>query len=251
VAVAPSGIVQFVWHRNDGSSDFCCLRAQTRRRTSSGLGPVQDLSAAGPRAADPQVALDASDNAYFIWRRLDGSSDLCCDRVQTRMRSAGGSLSAVQDLSAAGQDAFSQQVGVDPDGNAYFVWSRSDGTDVRAQMRRRASDGTLGGVQNLSASGGGASLPQVAVAPNGTAHFVWLRFDGSTATCCRIVQTRRRTSSGLGVVQDLTTSRVANGPQVAVDPNDNASFVWEVAGVIQTRRRTANGTFDATVNLSN
>jgi hypothetical protein len=172
--------------------------------------------------------------------------------VQTRVRSAGGALSAVQDLSAAGQNAGQQQVGVDPDGNAYFTWSRSDGSNPRAQMRIRAADGSLGSAQNLSAAGGDATFPQVAVAPNGTAHFVWRRDDNSTATCCEIVQTRRRTSSGLSAVQDLSAVGAnAAGTRVAVDPSSNAIFVWERDGVIQTRRRTANGSLGATVELSN
>jgi hypothetical protein len=43
----------------------------------------------------------------------------------------------------------------------------------------------------------------------------------------------------------------AAGPQVAVDPSSNATFVWERAGVIETRRRTATGSLAATVPLSN
>jgi hypothetical protein len=248
VAVTPNGIAHFVWERSDGSNRI----VQTRRRTSAGLSAVQDLSEAGQDAFVPQVAVDPNDNAYFVWARFDGSGVVCCVRAQTRVRSVGGALSAVQNLSSGGQGAIGPQVGVDPDGIAYFTWLSSGGADQRAQMRRRAADGTLGSVQNLSAVGQNAVDPQVAVAPDGVAHFVWRRHDGSSISCCRIVQTRRRTSAGLSAVQDLSAAGgEAASPGVAVDPSSNSTFVWERAGVIQTRRRTAAGSLGATVDLSN
>jgi hypothetical protein len=168
------------------------------------------------------------------------------------VRSAGGALSAVQDLSAAGQHGREPHVGVDPDGNAHFAWRRSDGTNFRAQMRRRAADGKLGLTVNLSSAGGNAFGPLVAVAPNGVAHFIWRRDDGSSASCCRILQTRRLVGTSVDAVQDLSAAgQDAVFPEVAVDPNDNATFVWQRSAVIQTRRRDSTGAFGATVNVSN
>jgi hypothetical protein len=112
----PLGTASFAWVRSDGANDLI----QERSRSPAGaLSDIHYLSAAGQPAQGPQVAVDGDGDAYFVWRRRDNSFNFI---VQTRKRSPDGSLSAVQNLSAAGQTAFSPQVGVDPDGNAYFTW---------------------------------------------------------------------------------------------------------------------------------
>jgi hypothetical protein len=42
----------------------------------------------------------------------------------------------------------------------------------------------------------------------------------------------------------------ATGVDVDVGPSGTADYVWQRAGVIQTRRRTSPTQFSATVNLS-
>jgi hypothetical protein len=134
-----------------------------------------DLSSAGQSASAPQVAVDADGDAVFTWQRFDGANT----RTQTRARSAAGTLSAVQDLSAAGQNAGLPQVAVRRTGAAVFTWVRSDGANDRTQTRARSASGTLSAVQDLSYPGRSAFNPQVAVDGGGNAMFTWARLDGN------------------------------------------------------------------------
>ena len=116
--------------------------ALSRRRPERRTDP---LAGRGGRVR-AQVAVDADGDAVFTWRRSDGTDY----RVQARMRSAAGALSAVQTLSASGQSAVTPQVAIDPDGDAVFTWWRSDGANLRVQARARSAAGALSGVQTLS-----------------------------------------------------------------------------------------------------
>lgn len=76
------------------------------------------------------MAVDADGDAVFLWKRFDGTNV----RVQARARSADGTLSAVENLSAAGQDVFrGHEIAVDVDGDAVATWRRFDGTNWRIQ----------------------------------------------------------------------------------------------------------------------
>jgi hypothetical protein len=180
VAVDADGDAVFTWERFDGAN----WRIQARARSAAGaLSAVQTLSKGGQDAFAPQVALDDAGDAVFTWSRSDGLNS----RVQTRARSAAGTLSAAQNLSDPGQNAFAPQVAVDADGDAVFAWSRFDGTVpdpdlpccARIQARTRSAAGTLSGVQNLSAAGQDAFNPQVGVDIAGNAVATWHRFDGT------------------------------------------------------------------------
>jgi hypothetical protein len=242
VAVDPQGNAYFTWRRSNGSHFII----QGRKRNANGtLSAVQDLSAPGQSAFDPQVAVDSLGNAYFTWQRSDGS-DLI---VQFRRRAANGALGSVQGLSAPGEGANQSGVAVDSQGNAYFVWRRSNGSNTIAQTRKRPASGGLSAVQDLSLAGGNAQSPVLAVDPEGNATFGWER-EG-------IIQTRwREASGGLSPVQDLAGTGGSLGrPRVAVDPTGSASFVWQAldatsSEIVRTRRRTAEGLLSPEQDLS-
>jgi hypothetical protein len=219
VAVDANGNAVFAWERFDGANE----RIQARTRSAAGtLGSTQSLSAAGGDALYPQVEVDSNGNAVFAWERFDGANE----RIQARARSAAGTLSSTQSLSAAGQDAASAQVAVDPNGNAVFAWKRFDGTADRIQARARSAAGTLSSTQTLSDPGKHAYEPRVAVDLSGNAVVVWQRFDGLENR----VQTRARLAAGtLSSTQTLAGTGTATPvrAQVAVDPQGNAVVVWE------------------------
>ena len=179
-----------------------------------------DLSAAGQDAA-PQVAVDADGDAVFTWLRSDGTDY----RIQARARSAAGTLSAVQTLSAAGQDASSPQVAVDADGDAVFTWLRFDGTNDRIQARARSAAGTLSAVQTLS-----AGRAERGPAPRSRST--------PTATRCSPGALRRGELPGPGPgalrrrdperrADPLRRRAERDEPQVAVDADGDAVFTWE------------------------
>jgi uncharacterized protein YheU (UPF0270 family) len=279
VAVDLNGNAVFVWSRSDettGCGGSGCSQIKARARSAAGvLSATQTLSDPGQNAANPQVAVDQSGNAVFVWQRPDGTSDcdvyVGCFRIQARARSAAGKLSSVQTLSDGGRDAFRPQVAVDPNGNAAFVWGRMDETTdcssgpefspgcFRIQARARSAKGKLSSVETLSDPGQDAGSQQVAVDPNGNAAFVWSRFDGTNS---RIQATARSATGVLSATQTLSAAgRDASSPGVAVDQSGNAVFVWERLGEgtgcggsgcfrIQARVRSVAGVLSSTETLS-
>jgi hypothetical protein len=193
------------------------------------------------------VAVDANDNAVFVWERWDGTNE----RIQARTLSAAGIRGLTQTLSAAGGDAIYPQVDVDPNGNAVFAWERCcyDGTNnERIQARARSAAGILSSTQTLSAVGQSAGSAQVAVDPNGNAVFAWIGTDGRA-------QARARSAAGtLSSTQTLSDPGYgAIYPRVAVDRSGNAVFLWQrTVGFwngVQTRARSAVGTLSLTQTL--
>jgi glucose/arabinose dehydrogenase len=200
-----------------------------------------------PGGANPDVAADPNGNSVFTWRHFDGTNQ----RIQARVRSASGALSAVQTVSAAGQDAFDPRVAVDAAGDAVFTWRRFDGTNYRIESRVRSASGALSAVQTLSDPGQDAFDPQVAVDPAGDAVFAWRRSDGSNE---RIQSVARSAAGNLSAVQTLSRlGRDAFDPRVGVDSTGDAVFAWRRlhsgAYDIETRARSAAGSLSPVQTL--
>jgi hypothetical protein len=278
VGLDQSGNAVFTWSRPDSTTDCNggpCTRIQARARSTDGtLSAVQTLSERGQNAAvDPEVAVDQSGDAVFVWRRRDGTTDCNgypgCLRAQTRTRFASGALSPIQTVSPPGQHSYEPHVGVDQSGNAVFVWRGWDpatcGTCFHILARARSVAGTLSATETLS--GGVATAPQVAVDQSGDAVFAWMGYDGTTdcgAFGCYRVQTRFRSAAGtLTSLQNISPAgkKGANSPQLGVDQSGNAVFAWrrpdattDCSGsgcqLVQTRARAAAGTLSAVQTLS-
>jgi hypothetical protein len=246
VAVDPAGNATFTWVRINADGDRI---VQTRRLEANGtLTATQAVSATGQDASLPGLAAAPGGDVVFVWQRSNGANSI----AQTRRRAAAGGFSAVQDLSAPGQNASQSRVAVDDDGDATFAWLRSDGTNDIVQTRRRTAAGVLSGVEDLSAAGQSAAQPAVVVDPDDDAAFAWRRSNGSN----QVVQSRFRTSDGtLGPAQTISaTGQDVLSPRVGLDAGGNATFAWTRFNgsnfVAQTRRRPAGGSFDTTQNLS-
>jgi hypothetical protein len=154
-------------------------------------------------------------------------------------------------FSGAGQDAATPRVAVAPDGTATVVWKRFNGSSYVVQERRLSAAGVREASGHpLSAPGGDAVEPQVAVAPDGTATVVWSRFDGVDT----VVQARRVAPDGTpaAATADLSASgENAVEPEVGVDGDGVATVVWArfdgAATIIQARRVSAAGLPDPDV----
>ena len=216
---------------------------------SGGDGPVAaDVSPGGQDALAPQVAVAPGGVSTVVWSGLAGGSF----SVFERRIAADGTPGPVNQLSASTQDAFSPQVAVAPDGTATVVWVRSDGSNFLAQERQIAPDGTLESTKTLSATGGDAAEPQVAVAPDGTATIVWKRFEGSSF---RIKERRVEPDGSIELANSHNLSekeRDAVAPQVAVAPDGTATVVWShfdgTDSIVQESRIAPDDTPAAAVN---
>ena len=251
VAVDSStGTATVVWVLFNGAID----RVQERTFAANGtLGTTKTLSPTTGSAAFVHVGIDsATGNATVVWHRFDGSNL----RIQGRTVAAGGTLGPIKTLSTAGQSAQVPEVAVDPSsGTATVVWYRSDGSDFRIQARTLASDGTLGTIKTLSAAGGSAQFPQIALdSGTGTATIAWQRTDTSGN---ERVQVRTLQSNGtLGTTKTLSAAgENAENPQVGVASSGGlATVVWQRSDGtnwrVEARTVAANGTLGAVQTLS-
>ena len=160
-------------------------------------------------------------------------------------------LAPASELSVPGQNADYPQIAIAPDGTAAAVWSRSDGVNTIIQAAIRPLGGSFGPPVDLSAAGRNSSEPQIAMAPDGTATAVWVRFDGSN-----IVQAATRPPGGsFGIPVDLSVpGQSAYGPQIVTAPDGTTTVVWFRSDggnyIVQVATRPEGGSFGAPVDIS-
>jgi hypothetical protein len=217
IATAPDGDTTVVWYLYKGSAS----RIQSATWPSGGsFGAVVNLSAAGEDDVLPQIAIAPDGTTTVVWQ-LYKSPDI---RIQSATRPPGGSFGGPVNLSAAGQNAFSPQIAVAPDGTATVVWQGFNGTNRIIRAATRPPGGSFGAAVDLSAAGQNASGPQIAVARDGTSTVVWDRSDGSH----EIIQAATRPPEGsFGAPVSLSAAgRNASFAQIAIAPNGTATAVW-------------------------
>jgi hypothetical protein len=104
---------------------------------------------------------------------------------------------------------------------------------------------------DLSAAGGSAQTPAVAVDSRGDATAIWTRWNGTQP----VVQASTRPAGGTwSAPVDLAQGRSIFHPQLTVDPAGNATAVWRVRevdrSVVQASTRPAGGAWSTPVDLS-
>ncbi len=168
VAVDGSGNAVAVWQQAN--------RIEAAVRPAGGaFGTPVPISAAGQNAGEPQIAMDSQGNATAVWDRSDGTKTI----AQASTRPAGGTFPAADSLSLTGQNALIPQVAVNPAGDVFVVWKRSDGTNTRIQQAVKHAGGSFGPATEISAAGKNADLPYVAADHQGNAAAIFVRSDGS------------------------------------------------------------------------
>ncbi len=218
--------------------------------------PATDLSD-GPanNAYGAQVAVAVDGATTVVWRRWDGFNYI----VQASTRPAGSvTFGGAVDLSAAGQDAESQQIAIAADGATTVVWRRLEGLNVIVQARTRpAGPSTFSAAVDLSAAGRNAFDPQVAVAADGATTVVWRRDDGSNFIVQASTRPAGSGSGTFGAAQDLSAAgRDTAAPEVAVAVDGVTTVVWSrwngVNSIVQASTRPAGSgsTFGPAVDLS-
>ena len=250
VAMDSSGNAVAVWHRWSGSN-FIVQSSWSADGGASWSVPV-DVSLPGRDARIPQVVSDESGNVVAVWRRYDGSRYII---QASRSDDAGVTWTVPVDLSASGRDAHYPQVAINRSGNVIAVWQRSNGSNDIVQSSHSDDAGlTWSAPADLSATGGSANDPQVAMNRSGEAVVVWRRYDGSNT----IIQSSR--SDDAGATWSIPTNLSAAGvnsysPQVAITRSGNAVTVWHrddnIDLVIQfSQSDDAGSTWSVPANLS-
>jgi hypothetical protein len=240
VAMAPDGTATVVWVRFDGSN----FVVQAQRIAPDGaLEEVQDLSATGRDAGEPEVADAPDGTSTIVWKRFDGAQF----QIKERRIAPDGTVEEpiTHTLSDTTQSAVEPQVAAAADGTSTVVWSRYDGSNSIVQETRIAPDGTPAEeVDNLSAAGQNAVEPELVIDPDGTATVVWARSNGTST----IVQERRVGPGGMpdATTNDLSASgQSAAEPRIALAPDGTATVVWDRFDgsnfIVQARRVSTSG----------
>jgi len=207
------------------------------------------LSAAGQHASAPQIALDGDGNAVAVWHRFDGTHTI----VQSAVRPAGGAWQPPVALSAPGADAVDPQVAFDGAGDAFAVWTRSDGTNQIAQAAVRPAGGAWQSPVALSGAGQDAAYPQVVADEAGNAVAVWTRAGFGEES--RVQAAVRPAGGAWQAPASLSAAgEDAYDAQVAIDPHGKAVAVWDrfdgANQIVQAASRAAGGSWQAPVSLS-
>jgi hypothetical protein len=229
VAIDADGNAVFLWDRYDGSSFWI----EARSRSLAGvLGPVQTLAHSHASAPDPQLTLDPTGNAVFVWASADTYTT-----IETRQLSAAGVLGPIATL-WPGQyrvDPQNYHVAVNAAGDALFVWAVGNGNHGFPIARSRTAAGAVGPMEFITVLDSSqipkqGSWPQVSFAPEGDALFVWTTSERiSPTTVVSVMHARTRSAEGvLGDPQDVQTFAAgeAGAAELTVSANGQALAVW-------------------------
>jgi hypothetical protein len=208
-------------------------------------------------ASAPRVAVDPQGNAVAAWRAFDEVAGRRVVRVSSRP--AGGAWSTPITISPGTVFADDHDVAIDGQGNATVIWTDLVESTFVVSTASRPHGGTWSAVVELSDSDdGNADKPQLAVDSQGNATAVWIwaaPHPSGTGTIGR-VRAKSRPAGGAwsSAAVALSEDGRAEAPQVAVDPQGNATAIWQSYGsggyVVRTARRAAGGDWSATVDLA-
>jgi hypothetical protein len=170
-----------VWRRSNGSRDIVQSTSATITGSTATWAAAVDLSASSEDANDPQVALSADGTrATAVWAR-DDSSNVTFQSKSATVNGSTATWSAAVDLSVPSLSGGNPQVTLSADGTkATAVWRLFNGSSVIVQSASASiagSTATWSAPVDLSAPGGDAYKPQVALSADGTrATAVWHRY---------------------------------------------------------------------------
>lgn len=114
------GIV--AWQQSDGSELRVYASVRTPGVTGSFASP-STLDTGGQEAFEPRIAGDGLSATIVSWKTFNGATNTTWAAV----RPAGGSFGPAATVSANGPQESAPEVGIDGQGNAIAVWSRSSG----------------------------------------------------------------------------------------------------------------------------
>jgi PKD domain len=207
------------------------------------------LSMPGQNGTSAQVAVDARGDSVAVWQRPDGGGN---NVVQAAVRPPGGGWQTTPtNLASCFFFATNPEVAVDLAGDAIAVWmcATNVGAHIFVDAATRPAGGTWSQPVQLSdsstATGGDAKDPQVALDSDGDATVVWLQGSGGADV---FIQAAQRPAGGTWTapVGLTATDGSVQTPQVAMDPQGDATAVWTINDgvnfVTETRIRSAGST---------
>jgi hypothetical protein len=249
IAVDPLGNETAIWGRRVGRS--WVVQSATRSVGGSWSATVT-LSAAGAGSALVAAGPEGNVTAVWLLEREEGWRSV----VQSATRSVGGSWSAPVTLSPPRKDARSPQIALDPLGGATAVWEEEHSGAIESSTR--SSEGIWSAPVTLSAPGVGAAWPQVAVDSEGNATAVWAgsAFRGGRIQSSRIQTATHPAGGSWSAPVSISKSghRHVQDPQIAIDPQGNATVIWQRSNgsylVVQGATRPAGRSWSRPIDIT-
>ena len=226
VAVDADGDAVFVWQRREGTS----FRAEARVLTAAGvLEPTVVLNSTRWTSVTPQVAVNPSGVALFVWRSSDPSG-AGGSRIETRARLTSGTFTRRQTVADGPGNHGEPRLAIADDGAGLYAWRTFLGSRQLLRARPRSALGGLGAEETfVSAPGEQVVLPaRLTLDADGDAVLAWARYDATSTTppCCTRAQARTRSSLGAyGPVKTLSEPE-ATAVDVAGDASGDAVVAW-------------------------
>lgn len=160
------------------------------------------------------------------------------------------------------------QIEVAPDGTATAVWSRRNAPPLlQIESAMRGPGGAWSSIDGLSRLAHHSALPQIAVAPDGTATAVWVRNDGfvrqiESATRTpggswsgtALLSSNEGTNEGADPEKPLPEIKGATDPQIGVAADGTVTAIWVRRGdlglLVEAASRPAGGAWNVPTLLS-
>jgi hypothetical protein len=213
----------------------------------SGWGTASRIQTGTDVGHAPQIAFDASGNAWAVWQDLNISGRYTIVANHYVVGTGWGVSARVEAHTDVNDD--SPQVAVDASGNALVVWRESTPGNVDGKIwANRYVTGSGWDTPTLiqTESAGDARDQRIAFDSNGNAIAVWTQTN--ITGIYHVVVNRYSMGSGWGTAAHLETADDGvSRPQVSFDNNGNAFAVWEQRSPghsvgIWVNRYTATGT---------
>ena len=182
VAIDGSNTAVAVW-TDCATAGGDCVVATAGRPFGASFGPVQPLSAPGDSNSAPKIAIDSGGTAVVAWAQFGTGTS----RIQTIRRSANGTFSGVEPVSAPTGVALFPALAVDNAGSTIAGWAYTrpspDGNDVAqvAVFDAGVPDFTNIAVPATGTRGQPIGMQASATDRYGGATIGWAFGDGATA----------------------------------------------------------------------
>lgn len=229
VGIGPGGATTVVWQVDDNFDDI--IQAITRPNSTGSFGaPVTLFQQNFVNNIIPEIAIGPKGATDVVWTSQSGSFSNAT--YSGRPGNTGPFSGPVAMDLGANDELPYPDVAAGPGGRLAVVWTGSAGANSRIQARvRTGTAASFSAIENLSALGGNALYPKVAITPNGDTTAIWQRWNGAGNTVQ--ASTRPAGSSSFQPPEDLSgPSQDASRPKIAVARDGRTTIVWQnnVAG---------------------
>jgi hypothetical protein len=215
IVVTPSGYVAAVWVQEGLWARHFFDPFETHQQIST------------PGAQRAQVTASASDNLIAVWEQVVGSDSFIWAR---RYTATSGTWQPANAISPMNHNSYNPQVAMGANENAIVVFEMRPTESTQSVIfasRFNAQIQSWDRFETISAAGGNAAAPQIAIDSNNNALVVWHQIDGSANYDVWANYFNAATDEWSGPVR-IENNALEHGyyPSVKFDHEGNALAVW-------------------------